>query len=565
MKAVQIVNPSEMKVVELEKPVVGAGEVLVRIKYVGFCGSDLNTFLGRNPMVKLPVVPGHEVGAVIEEIGPDVPVGFEKGMNVTLNPYTNCGKCASCRNGRVNACEHNETLGVQRNGVMCEYAVLPWTKIIPAGDISPRDCALIEPMSVGFHAVSRGQVIDNEYVMVIGCGMIGIGAIVRAALRGAIVIAVDLDDEKLELARRMGASHTVNSKTEDVHSRIQEITEGFGADVVIEAVGSPVTYVMAVDEVAFQFNSRLRFTPAVFREIRMSRFFLNVGTSGRAEKTSGGIEHYDGVFVGHVLRDAGHRAEIFVAKVLAHFPELLHGHLLLIDLVDHPAGVFLFGECGLLQTTAVAVVEDRNPNHVLVGLGINTPSRVLRPRPVECVAALSIAALQGLALGIDRREQRFLPGRTPAARRPENPLHLLVAADFDNRGLMTRGNDDGVVRRVIVDRVDMCPVAADANARNVAEVLFLIHCRKISARECLAGAVGIKIQADSPLVERFDNDIAVRIQNFPQAPIVNHSAGRRNFHDNVAHRADISAVRTFHIVGRYTQQIVAVLGLIKRM
>ena len=110
MKAVQIVNPSEMKVVELEKPVVGAGEVLVRIKYVGFCGSDLNTFLGRNPMVKLPVVPGHEVGAVIEEIGPDVPAGFEKGMNVTLNPYTNCGKCASCRNGRVNACEHNETL-----------------------------------------------------------------------------------------------------------------------------------------------------------------------------------------------------------------------------------------------------------------------------------------------------------------------------------------------------------------------------------------------------------------------------------------------------------------------
>ena len=194
MKAVQIVNPSEMKVVELEKPAVGVGEVLVRIKYVGFCGSDLNTFLGRNPMVKLPVIPGHEVGAVIEEIGPDVPAGFEKGMNVTLNPYTNCGKCASCRNGRVNACEHNETLGVQRNGVMCEYAVLPWTKIIPAGNISSRDCALIEPMSVGFHAVSRAQVIDNEYVMVIGCGMIGIGAIVRAALRGATVIAVDLDD-----------------------------------------------------------------------------------------------------------------------------------------------------------------------------------------------------------------------------------------------------------------------------------------------------------------------------------------------------------------------------------
>lgn len=169
-------------------------------------------------------------------------------MSVTLNPYTNCGKCASCRNGRVNACEHNETLGVQRNGVMCEYAVLPWTKIIPAGDISSRDCALIEPMSVGFHAVSRARVVDNEYVMVIGCGMIGIGAIVRAALRGATVIAVDLDDEKLQLAKRVGASYVINSKTENVHERMQEITERLGADVVIEAVGSPVTYVMAVDE-----------------------------------------------------------------------------------------------------------------------------------------------------------------------------------------------------------------------------------------------------------------------------------------------------------------------------
>lgn len=251
MKAVQIVKPSEIRVVELDKPVVGTGEVLVRINYVGFCGSDLNTFLGRNPMVKLPVIPGHEVGAVIEEIGDGVPSGFEVGMNVTLNPYTNCGKCASCRNGRVNACEHNETLGVQRNGVMCEYAVLPWEKIIPAGDLSPRDCALIEPMSVGFHAVSRARIADNEYVMVIGCGMIGIGGIVRAVLRGATVIAVDIDDEKLELAKKIGASYVINSQTENVHLRILEFTQGLGADVVIEAVGSPVTYVMAVDEVGF--------------------------------------------------------------------------------------------------------------------------------------------------------------------------------------------------------------------------------------------------------------------------------------------------------------------------
>lgn len=251
MKAVQIVNPHEMRVVDIDKPVLGVGEVMVKIEYVGFCGSDLNTFLGKNPMVKLPIIPGHEVGAVIEAIGEGVPEGFTKGMNVTLNPYTNCGKCASCRNGRVNACEHNETLGVQRNGVMCEYAVLPWQKIIPAGELSSRTCALIEPMSVGFHAVSRAQVIDNEFVMVVGCGMVGLGAVIRASQRGAMVIAVDVDDEKLGLAKRIGAAYTVNSKTENVHERIQSITDGYGVDVVVEAVGSPATYVMAIEEVSF--------------------------------------------------------------------------------------------------------------------------------------------------------------------------------------------------------------------------------------------------------------------------------------------------------------------------
>ena len=251
MKAVQLTATSEMKVVEIEKPFMGPDDVLVKIKYVGFCGSDLNTFLGRNPMVKLPVIPGHEVGAVIEETGANVPDGFHQGMSVTLNPYTNCGRCASCRNGKVNACEHNETLGVQRNGVMCEFAVLPWTKIIPANKLSPRDCALIEPMSVGFHAVSRVQVTDIDTVMVIGCGMIGMGAIIRASLRGATVIAVDIDDEKLSLAKRVGVKFTINSQSDNVHECLLKVTNNLGPDVVIEAVGSPSTYVMAVDEVAF--------------------------------------------------------------------------------------------------------------------------------------------------------------------------------------------------------------------------------------------------------------------------------------------------------------------------
>lgn len=251
MKALQIAEAGVVRVADVEKPVLKSGEILLSIKYVGFCGSDLNTYRGNNPMVKMPVIPGHEVGAVIEEIGEGVPEGFHKGMAVTVNPYTNCGKCASCRNGRVNACEHNETLGVQRNGSMQEYLVLPWNKVIPANGLSAKECALIEPMSVGFHAVSRGQVTDIDTVAVIGCGMIGLGAIVRASLRGASVIAIDLDDEKLELAKRLGARYVINSKTEDTVKKIKEITDGYMADVVIEAVGSPATYVTAIDAVSF--------------------------------------------------------------------------------------------------------------------------------------------------------------------------------------------------------------------------------------------------------------------------------------------------------------------------
>lgn len=251
MKAIQITAPSSVQVNEIAKPIMKADEIVLKIAYAGFCGSDLNTFLGRNPMVRLPVIPGHEIGAIIEAVGTDVPDSFKPGMIVTVNPYTNCGKCASCRNRRPNACEQNETLGVQRNGAMSEYFSLPWQKVIPAPGIPVRDCALIEPMSVGFHAVSRAQLTDIDTVMVIGCGMIGIGAIVRAALRGATVIAVDIDDEKLKLAHRIGARYTINSQKENIHERLQEITNNQGPDVVIEAVGNPVTYVMAINEVAF--------------------------------------------------------------------------------------------------------------------------------------------------------------------------------------------------------------------------------------------------------------------------------------------------------------------------
>lgn len=251
MKAVQITEPGKVSLVQIEKPGISADEVLVKIHYVGYCGSDLNTFLGKNPMVKLPVIPGHEIGASIEAVGENVPEHLQPGMACTINPYTTCGKCPSCRNGRPNACQFNQTFGVQRHGAMSEYVAVPWAKVLADTAITPRDFAMVEPMSVGFHAVSRGQVTDLDIVMVIGCGMIGVGAIVRAALRGAKVIAVDMDDTKLALAKRLGAAHAINSKAENLSDKLKEYTNGYGPDVVIEAVGAPQTYITAINEVAF--------------------------------------------------------------------------------------------------------------------------------------------------------------------------------------------------------------------------------------------------------------------------------------------------------------------------
>ena len=251
MKALQICGKGCAEVIDLPMPEVAPGEVLLKVEYVSFCGSDLNTFKGLNGLAKMPVIPGHEIGAVIEAVGKDVPSFLKPGMRATVNPYTNCGHCPACDNRRFNACEHNETLGVQRDGAMRQYIALPWEKIIPDQELSTKHLAMVEPMSVGFHAVDRGQVTDCDTVMVTGCGMIGVGAIVRAAMRGARVIAVDVDDEKLALAKRLGATETVNSMTEDLHSRIQEITAGRGVDVAIEAVGRPETYNSSIQEVGF--------------------------------------------------------------------------------------------------------------------------------------------------------------------------------------------------------------------------------------------------------------------------------------------------------------------------
>ena len=251
MKAIEITQVGEMRVVERDMPKTGSGEILLKLKYVGFCGSDLSTYLGKNPLVQYPRIPGHEISAIIEYVGESVPDSFELGQPVTVLPYTHCGQCTSCRQKRFNACRYNKTLGVQRDGAMAEYIAVPWQKVLTDKKLSDVQLALVEPITVGFHAIDNGKVTDLDTVLVLGCGMIGSGAIIRAHLRGATVIAVDIHDTKLEIAEKLGAKYTINSKTQNLHEELERITNGDGPDVVIEAAGNPITYKAAIEEVAF--------------------------------------------------------------------------------------------------------------------------------------------------------------------------------------------------------------------------------------------------------------------------------------------------------------------------
>lgn len=251
MKAVVISAPGKIEVKDLAAPGPDPGEVLLKMKYVGFCGSDLSTYLGKNPLVSYPRIPGHEISGVIAGLGEGVPAKFRVGDAATVVPYTSCGHCPSCRRGRTYACRVNQTLGVQREGAMQEYITLPWEKILLAPGLNELEMAMVEPLTVGFHAIRRGRVEASDVVMVLGCGMIGAGAIAAAADRGARVIAVDIDAHKLDLAKALGAQHTINSKEVDLHRELERITGGDGPDVVVEAAGNPLTYRAAVDEVAF--------------------------------------------------------------------------------------------------------------------------------------------------------------------------------------------------------------------------------------------------------------------------------------------------------------------------
>lgn len=249
MKALVIREPGIAKIEEVAEPEMKSGEALLQVRRVGLCGSDLNSFRGRNPLVSFPRILGHEVAATIVDLSEEHPT-LSIGMDVTLSPYTACGQCLACRRGRNNACQRNQTLGVQRDGAMAERISVPVEKLYTA-KLNLRELCLVEPLTVGFHAVARGQVAETDTVAIFGCGGVGLGAVSASAFCRATTIAIDVEDEKLAIARKAGATHTINSKRQGLSATLAELTGAMGASVVIEAIGTADTFRAAVEEVAF--------------------------------------------------------------------------------------------------------------------------------------------------------------------------------------------------------------------------------------------------------------------------------------------------------------------------
>ena len=250
MKVVYVEEPGKIEIREKEMPTLKKGEALLKIKYCGICGADVATFTGNQPFTTYPRIPGHEFSAEIVEIEEN-DRGLKVGDIVTANPYFNCGHCYSCERGIVNACTDNQTMGVQRDGSFAEYVAMPIERIYPGKGLSAKTLALIEPFSIGYHAVSRGHVKPGHKVLVIGAGAIGIFAAISAKLKGAEVYISDVFEKRLENALKFGVDGIIDVSKEDLLERTKEITNGNGFDICIEAVGQSATFLNCIDAAAF--------------------------------------------------------------------------------------------------------------------------------------------------------------------------------------------------------------------------------------------------------------------------------------------------------------------------
>lgn len=253
MKAIVISEPGKIEIRDIPMPVVGEGEALLKVKYVGICGADVASFTGNQPFTTYPRIPGHEFSAEIVSV-PENDRGLKAGDIVTCNPYFNCTTCYSCQRGFVNCCTDNQTMGVQRDGAFCEYIAMPLDRIYDGKGLSAQELSLIEPFSISRHAVSRAQIKESDSVLIIGAGPIGLFALLAAKQKCKKIAVADILDNRLALALDYGADAVVNTKNQSLDAFVNDFTGGNGFDVCIEACGAPETFLGCIDAAAFAAN-----------------------------------------------------------------------------------------------------------------------------------------------------------------------------------------------------------------------------------------------------------------------------------------------------------------------
>ena len=236
MKAIQIVKPGELRIIDMEKPHIDdKNNILVKMRAAGICGSDVGIYHGTNAAATYPRVIGHEMVGVVEEIGSNVKK-LKVGDRIIVNQVVSCGECYPCRHNRGNVCDHLEVRGVHRDGGYREYMAVPEEDcyILP-DNLSDADSVMIEPTTIAIQSLSRAEIEDDDVIFIIGCGALGSSILRIARLTNAKIIVGDIVDDKLNDALKNGAHYAVNLSHEDFEEKVIEYSNGRGPTVTIDA------------------------------------------------------------------------------------------------------------------------------------------------------------------------------------------------------------------------------------------------------------------------------------------------------------------------------------------
>lgn len=240
MQAFEVKAPHDYHIVNMDPAEPGEGEVCVRVAFAGICGSDMHIIHGDNAFVRFPRITGHEFAGTVERLGPGVS-GVEVGSRVCVDPVISCGKCYPCRIGRPNVCSALEVIGVHRNGGFGSHVVVPADNIHRLPDHIGLDAAaLVEPYTIAANVLDRMQPHPGDTLLILGAGVIGLTLLQMARAIGLeTIIVTDVIDERLAVARELGATHVVNGTHDDVEARILALTHGEGVPLIADAACVP--------------------------------------------------------------------------------------------------------------------------------------------------------------------------------------------------------------------------------------------------------------------------------------------------------------------------------------